>query len=59
VLKTEKSAVSNQEGLFFFEDLHIGNYVLTINCPGYVPRDVNFLVDSQSYSFKEILLTPE
>jgi hypothetical protein len=59
VLKTERSAVSNQEGLFFFEDLHIGNYVLTINCPGYVPRDVNFLVDSQSYSFKEILLTPE
>ncbi|MEI6445483.1 MAG: Pvc16 family protein [Nostocales cyanobacterium ELA583] len=59
VLKTEKSAVSNQEGLFFFEDLRIGNYVLTINCPGYLPRDVNVLVDSQSYSFKEILLTPE
>jgi hypothetical protein len=59
VLKTEKSAVSNQEGLFFFEDLRIGNYVLTINCPGYLPKDVNVLVDSQSYSFKEILLTPE
>jgi hypothetical protein len=59
VLKTEKSTVSNQEGLFFFEDLRIGNYVLTINCPGYLPRDVNVLVDNQSYSFKEILLTPE
>lgn len=59
VLKTEKSAVSNQEGLFFFEDLRIGNYVLTINCPGYLSRNVNVLVDSQSYSFKEILLTPE
>ncbi|BAT52115.1 hypothetical protein NOS3756_10460 [Nostoc sp. NIES-3756] len=59
VLRTEKSVVSNQEGLFFFEDLRIGNYVLTVNCPGYLPQNVNVLVDSPSYTFKEILLTPE
>lgn len=59
VQRTKKSAISNKEGLFFFEDIHIGNYVLTVNCPGYLPQNVNVLVDSQSYSFKEILLTPE
>ncbi|OUL19246.1 Pvc16 family protein [Nostoc sp. 106C] len=59
VQRTKKSAVSNKEGLFFFEDIRIGNYVLTVNCPGYLPQNVNVLVDSQSYSFKEILLTPE
>ncbi|MDZ8052649.1 MAG: Pvc16 family protein [Aulosira sp. ZfuVER01] len=59
VQRTKKSAASNKEGLFFFEDIRIGNYVLTVNCPGYLPQNVNVLVDSQSYSFKEILLTPE
>ncbi|BAY13734.1 Pvc16 family protein [Calothrix sp. NIES-2098] len=59
VQRTTKSAASNKEGLFFFEDIRIGNYVLTVNCPGYLPQNVNVLVDSQSYSFKEILLTPE
>ncbi|BAZ78787.1 Pvc16 family protein [Sphaerospermopsis kisseleviana CS-549] len=59
VVKTEKSVLTNQEGIFFFEDLRIGNYVLTVNCPGYLPQNVNVLVDSQNYTFKEILLTPE
>ncbi|MFM7363623.1 MAG: Pvc16 family protein [Cuspidothrix sp.] len=59
VVKTEKSVLTNQEGIFFFEDLRIGNYVLTVNCPGYLPQNVNVLVDSQSYTFKEILLAPE
>ncbi|MBD2354952.1 DUF4255 domain-containing protein [Tolypothrix sp. FACHB-123] len=59
IQRTKKSAISNQEGLFFFEDIRLGNYVLTVNCPGYLPQNVNVLVDSQSYSFKEILLTPE
>jgi hypothetical protein len=59
VSKTEKSTTSNQEGLFFFDDLRIGNYVLTVSCPGYQSKNINALVDSQSYTFKEILLTPE
>ena len=58
VLGTEKSATSNQEGLFFFENLHLGNYVLTLNCPGYVPQNCNVLVESLAYTFKEVLLTP-
>ncbi len=58
VMGTEKSVTSNQEGLFFFEDLHLGNYVLTLNCPGYVPQNCNVLVDGQTYTFKEVLLTP-
>jgi hypothetical protein len=59
VLTTEKSVVCNKEGIFFFENLRIGNYVLTVNCPGYLPQNVNVLVDNQGYAFKEILLTPE
>ncbi|MBD2206110.1 DUF4255 domain-containing protein [Calothrix sp. FACHB-1219] len=59
IQRTKKSAISNKEGLFFFEDMRLGNYVLTVNCPGYLPQNVNVLVDSQNYSFKEILLTPE
>lgn len=55
---TEKSVTSNQEGLFFFEDLRLGNYVLTLNCSGYIPQNCNALVDSQTYTFKEVLLTP-
>lgn len=58
VIGTEKSETSNQEGLFFFEDLQPGNYVLTLNCPGYIPQNCNVLVDSQTYTFKEVLLSP-
>lgn len=58
VMGTDKSMTSNQEGLFFFEELHLGNYVLTLNCPGYVSQNCNVLVDSQTYTFKEVLLTP-
>lgn len=58
VMGTEKSVTSTQEGLFFFEDLHLGNYVLTLNCLGYVPQSCNILVDGQTYTFKEVLLTP-
>ncbi len=56
---TGKSLLTTKEGLFFFEDLHLGNYVLTLNHPGYLPQNVNALVDSQSHTFKEIFLTPE
>lgn len=58
VMGTQKSVTSNQEGLFFFENLHVGTYVLTLNCSGYVPENCNVLVDSQTYTFKEVLLTP-
>jgi hypothetical protein len=59
VLTTERSVVCNKEGIFFFENLRIGNYFLTVNCPGYLPQNVNVLVDNQGYAFKEIVLTPE
>ena len=56
---TTKFMESNKEGLFFFENLERGNYVLNLNCPGYLPKNVNALVDNQGYAFKEIFLTPE
>ena len=58
VMGTEKSAITNQDGVFFFDNLPVGSYVLRLNCPRYRPQNCNFLVDSQHYSFKEILLTP-
>lgn len=58
VIGTEKSTLSNQEGLFFFEDLDLGKYILKLNCPDYSPQNVNVLVDSPNYIFKTILLTP-
>ncbi|MBW4616348.1 MAG: DUF4255 domain-containing protein [Desmonostoc vinosum HA7617-LM4] len=56
---TKKSMECTKDGLFFFENLEIGNYVLNVNCPGYLPQNVNALVDNQSHTFKEVLLTPE
>ncbi|MEH2423256.1 MAG: Pvc16 family protein [Nostoc sp.] len=58
VIGTEKSTTTNKEGLFYFEDLRNGNYVLQINSPGYLPRQVNALVDGLSCTFKEISLNP-
>jgi hypothetical protein len=55
---TDKRTVSNQEGLFFFEDLHDGNYMLNLKHTGYVPRSCNVLVNNGSTTFKEILLFP-
>jgi hypothetical protein len=56
---SDKSVVSDQEGIFFFENLPIGRYILTVNYPGYVSQKVNVRVDDQTYTFKEILLAPE
>jgi Pvc16 N-terminal domain/CarboxypepD_reg-like domain len=56
---TEKAATSNQEGLFYFDNLSLGHYVLELQCPGYTPQKCNVLVDSQNYTFKEILLNPK
>ncbi|OKH50458.1 hypothetical protein NIES2101_19175 [Calothrix sp. HK-06] len=58
VMGTDKCATSDTEGVFFFEDLRPRNYVLTLSCSGYTDQNSNFLVDSQSYTFKEVLLTP-
>ncbi|BAY28090.1 hypothetical protein NIES2100_79190 [Calothrix sp. NIES-2100] len=56
---TEKSVKSNQEGLFWFDNLAFGNYVLILTCPGYVTQTCNALVDGKTYTFKEVALTPE
>jgi hypothetical protein len=58
IRSTEKQTVSNQEGLFFFEELPNGNYLLDLSCPGYAPRNCNILVDGKSAVFKEISLAP-
>ena len=58
VMGTKQSANSNNDGLFYFENLSMGNYILLLNCQGYLPLQVNVLVDSQNCNFKEILLTP-
>ncbi|MEH2250325.1 Pvc16 family protein [Nostoc sp.] len=58
VIGTEKSATTNKEGLFYFEELRNGHYVLQINSPGYLPSQVNALVDGLSCTFKEISLNP-
>ncbi|MBD2215123.1 DUF4255 domain-containing protein [Nostoc linckia FACHB-104] len=58
VIGTQKSTNSSNEGLFYFENLRMGNYILSLNCHGYLPLQVNVLVDSPNCNFKEILLTP-
>ncbi len=58
VIGTQKSATTNKEGLFYFEGLRNGNYLLEITSLGYLPCQVNALVDGLSCAFKEISLTP-
>ncbi|MCY7368832.1 MAG: carboxypeptidase-like regulatory domain-containing protein, partial [Chamaesiphon sp.] len=58
IVGREKFTTSNAEGLFFFEDLDLGNYVLQLNCPEYLSQNVNALVDDRAHTFKEISLTP-
>jgi Pvc16 N-terminal domain/Carboxypeptidase regulatory-like domain len=58
LLGTEKVTTSDAEGLFFFENLSIGNYAVKLDCLSYLPQTVNFLVESHTHSLKEILLTP-
>lgn len=58
VLGTEKATASNIEGLFFFENLRVGSYVVRLDSPDYSSQTVNFLVESQTHIIKEILLTP-
>ena len=58
LMGTHKLAITNQEGLFFFEDLNLGSYMITLDGNGYSPLYCNFLVDSSTFTFKEISLTP-
>jgi hypothetical protein len=58
VLGTEKVTASNADGLFFFDNLHLGSYVVRLECLDYLPQNINFLVESQTHTIKEILLTP-
>lgn len=58
VVGTEKTTTSSAEGLFFFENLRVGTYVVQLDAPDYLAQTVNFLVESQNHIIKEILLTP-
>jgi Pvc16 N-terminal domain/Carboxypeptidase regulatory-like domain len=58
VVGTEKVTTSSAEGLFFFENLRVGTYVVRLEAPDYLAQTVNFLVESQTHIIKEILLTP-
>ncbi|RUT08133.1 hypothetical protein DSM106972_013010 [Dulcicalothrix desertica PCC 7102] len=58
VIGTQKSSTTNKEGLFYFEELRNGNYVLEITSSRYLPCQVNALVDGVGCTFKEISLTP-
>ena len=58
IVGTKKATTSNQEGLFFFNDLPLGHYLLELRCPGYTSQQCQVLVDPQSYIFKEIQLIP-
>lgn len=55
---TEKSVSSDSEGYFFFENLRSGNYALQFKRFGYQDQTCNVLVDGESCSPKEVLLTP-
>lgn len=55
---TEKSVSSDNEGYFFFENLRSGNYALQFKRFGYQDQTCNVLVDGESCSPKEVLLTP-
>lgn len=58
LMGTHKLAITNQEGLFFFEDLNLGSYMIALDGNGYSPLNCNFLVDSSTFTFKEISLAP-
>ena len=55
---TGKSAISDKEGYFFFENLTFGNYTLHLKRVGYQPKSCDVFVNEESYVPKEILLMP-
>ncbi|MGD1910003.1 MAG: Pvc16 family protein [Rivularia sp. (in: cyanobacteria)] len=58
LMGTRKSTTTTKEGLFYFENLELGNYVLLLDCEKYSSLQANVLVDNQDWNFKEILLDP-
>ncbi|BAZ16675.1 hypothetical protein NIES4071_85530 [Calothrix sp. NIES-4071] len=58
VIGTQKSTTSNKDGLFYFEQLRNGSYILEVSYQGCLPCQVNALVDGLVCSFKEISLNP-
>lgn len=63
IVGTKKVTTSNQEGLFFFNNLPLGDYLLELRCPGYTSQRCKVIValesDTFRYAFKQIELTPE
>jgi hypothetical protein len=55
---TEKSAISDREGYFFFENLTSGNYTLHFKRFGYQSKSWDVFVGEESSVPKEILLMP-
>ena len=55
---TEKLAISDKEGYFFFENLTFGNYTLHFRRFGYQSKSCDVFVNKKSYVPKEILLMP-
>ncbi|PZD70850.1 hypothetical protein C1752_08844 [Acaryochloris thomasi RCC1774] len=55
---TEKSVTTNPEGLFFFENLRTGSYVLQLMRFGYQAQSCSVLVDQQIDTPQEIFLMP-
>lgn len=55
---TEQTATTNPDGLFSFENVRAGNYVLQLQRFGYQAQDCSVLVDQNIDTPKEILLMP-
>ena len=55
---TEKSAITNEDGYFLFENLASGDYILDFRRIGYESKSCNVFVDGESCVSKEISLMP-
>ncbi|MGF1603214.1 MAG: Pvc16 family protein [Thermosynechococcaceae cyanobacterium] len=55
---TEKAVTTDLEGLFFFENLRAGSYILQLKRFGYQTQNCNVLVDQKIDTPKEIFLMP-
>lgn len=59
ILDSDRSAITDREGVFYFENVRNGAYILNLQCPGYQSQNCNVLVDGRSSAFKDILLVPD
>lgn len=51
-------AISNEEGIFFFENLRNGSYTLQLHCDGYIPKACDVLVEELLLPPKAVVLIP-